>query len=217
MTSVFLHSEIGDASMTCYGVLAGEGETGNFHRVGNSPSAWRVWDFSVLFVSYVHVLVPYQGIPRWCRVKSPPASEGDSRDGGFILGLGRSPGVGNDNPLEYSCLENPMDRGAWWATVQGVAELDRTAWLSLYTQACVRLDAAAVLVVGLRRSHSFPSSIVYMCVQCLWFCFSSPLGILIKRYLRCYLNFLSQVQLIKGKEGLLVRVKGCRACGSSCF
>ena len=122
MTSVFLHSEIGDASMTCYGVLAGEGETGNFHRVGNSPSAWRVWDFSVLFVSYVHVLVPYQGIPRWCRVKSPPANAEDLRDSGSIPGLGRSPGVGNDSQLHYSCLENSMGRGAWWATVYRVTE-----------------------------------------------------------------------------------------------
>ena len=45
--------------------------------------------------------------------------EGDS---GSIPGLGRSPGEGNGNPLQYSCLENFMDRGAWWATVQGVAK-----------------------------------------------------------------------------------------------
>ena len=46
---------------------------------------------------------------------------------GLIPGLGRSPGEGNGNPLPYSCLENPMDRGAWWATVHGVAEvLDTT-------------------------------------------------------------------------------------------
>ena len=42
-------------------------------------------------------------------------------DLGSIPGLGRSPGEGNDNPLQYSCLENPMDREAWWATVQGIA------------------------------------------------------------------------------------------------
>ena len=41
---------------------------------------------------------------------------------GSILGLGRSPGEGNGNPLQYSCLENPMDRGAWWATVYGVTQ-----------------------------------------------------------------------------------------------
>ena len=45
---------------------------------------------------------------------------GDIRDAGSILGSGRSPGKGNSNPLQYSCLENPMDRGAWWATVHGV-------------------------------------------------------------------------------------------------
>ena len=43
-------------------------------------------------------------------------------DQGSISGSGRSPGGGNGNPLQYSCLENPMDRGAWWATVHGVAK-----------------------------------------------------------------------------------------------
>ena len=55
-------------------------------------------------------------------VKSPPANAGDSRDVDSIPGLGRSPGGGNGNPLQYSCLENPMDRKAWRATVHGVAK-----------------------------------------------------------------------------------------------
>ena len=55
-------------------------------------------------------------------VKNPPASAGDARDAGLIPGLGRSPRGGNGNPLQYSCLENPTDRGAWWATVHGVAK-----------------------------------------------------------------------------------------------
>ena len=60
-------------------------------------------------------------------VKNLPASAGDARDTGSIPGLGRSPEVENGNPLQYSCLENPMDRGAWWATAHGVAkELDTT-------------------------------------------------------------------------------------------
>ena len=46
----------------------------------------------------------------------------DAGDPGLIRGLGRPPGEGNDNPLQYSCLENPMDRGVWWATVPGVAK-----------------------------------------------------------------------------------------------
>ena len=55
-------------------------------------------------------------------VKNPPANVGDARDVGSIPGLGRSPGGGHGNPLECSCLEKPMDRGPWWATVHGVAK-----------------------------------------------------------------------------------------------
>ena len=55
-------------------------------------------------------------------VKNPPASAGDIRDMGLIPGSGRSPGGEDGSPLQYSCLKNPMDRGAWWATVHGVAE-----------------------------------------------------------------------------------------------
>ena len=56
-------------------------------------------------------------------VKNPPASVGDAIDAGSIPGLGRSPGVGNGTPLQYSCLENCMNRGAWRATGHGVAKL----------------------------------------------------------------------------------------------
>ena len=54
-------------------------------------------------------------------VENHPANAGDARDVGLIPGLGWSPGVGSGNPLQYSCLENSMDRGAWWATVRGVS------------------------------------------------------------------------------------------------
>ena len=55
-------------------------------------------------------------------VKNPPANAGDIRDSGLIPGLGRSPGGGNGNPFQYSYLGNSMDRGAWQATVCGVAK-----------------------------------------------------------------------------------------------
>ena len=55
-------------------------------------------------------------------VKNSPVSAGGTRDMGSIPESGRSPGEGNGSPLQYSCLENPMDRGAWWATVLGVAK-----------------------------------------------------------------------------------------------
>ena len=55
-------------------------------------------------------------------VENPPASAGETGDVGLIPGSGRSPGEENGNPLQYSCLENPMDRVAWWATVQGLTK-----------------------------------------------------------------------------------------------
>ena len=55
-------------------------------------------------------------------VKNPSANAGDIRDTGSIPGLGRFPGGGHRNPLQYSCLENPMDKEAWWAVVNGVAK-----------------------------------------------------------------------------------------------
>ena len=55
-------------------------------------------------------------------VKDPSVTAGDVKDVGSIPGSGRSPGGGQGSPLHYSCLENPMDRGAWWATVHGVTK-----------------------------------------------------------------------------------------------
>ena len=57
-------------------------------------------------------------------VKNLPANAGDARDMGSIPGLGRYPGVGNGKPDQYSCLENPMDREVWQATVHGVTKSD---------------------------------------------------------------------------------------------
>ena len=64
--------------------------------------------------------LPFKGVA--LVLKNPPANAGDVRDADSIPGLGRSPGVGNVNLLQYSCLENPMDREAWWAAVLGVAK-----------------------------------------------------------------------------------------------
>ena len=80
----------------------------------------------------------YQGgflcFPRDSVVKNPPANSGDTGDPGLILGLGRSPGEGNGNSLQYSCLENSMDREAWYTVVHGVAK----SWtqLSTHPQRC---------------------------------------------------------------------------------
>ena len=63
-------------------------------------------------------------------VKSQPANAGDTRDLGSIPGLGRSPGVGNGNPLQYSCLGNPMVGGVWQSIVCGVTSSQTTEQLS---------------------------------------------------------------------------------------
>ena len=69
----------------------------------------------------------YSRLPRWLNVKTPPAKAGDGAHRGLIPRLRRSPGEVYGYPPLYSCLENPMDRAAWWATVPGVAkELDTT-------------------------------------------------------------------------------------------
>ena len=72
-------------------------------------------------------------------VKNPPVNAGDIRDTGSIPGLGKSPGGEHGNPLQYSCLENPMDRGTWWATVHGVAK-SQTRLKQLSTHPCSSLS-----------------------------------------------------------------------------
>ena len=74
-------------------------------------------------------------------VENLSASAADVRDAGSIPGSGKSSGEGNGNPLQYSFLENQMDRGTWWATVCGISESDRTEQLTqtdiLATKYCV--------------------------------------------------------------------------------
>ena len=85
-------------------------------------------------------------------VKNPPANAGDIRDTGLIPGLGRSPGGGYGDPVRYSCLENPMDRGAWRAIVPEVTK--SWTWLKL-------LEAGTVSA----KQQSEPALCsVYMCV-----------------------------------------------------
>ena len=55
-------------------------------------------------------------------IKNPPGNAGDTKYMGLVPGLGRSPREGNGNPLQYSYLKNPMDKGAWWATIHGVSK-----------------------------------------------------------------------------------------------
>ena len=74
-------------------------------------------DISTLCVIFYMYTYFFKSFPDGSLVKNPPTNEGDA---GLIPGFGRSPGEGNGYPLQYSCLENPTDRGGWWATVYGV-------------------------------------------------------------------------------------------------
>ena len=74
-------------------------------------------------------------------VKNPPSKPGDVRDAGLIPGLGRSPGGGPGNPLQYSCLENSVDRGAWWTTVHSLTQSQtQLKKLSMHTNVIKILD-----------------------------------------------------------------------------
>ena len=69
---------------------------------------------------YIIKDITMAGLPSGSVIKNLPANAGDAGAVGWMPGSGRSPGEGNSNPLQYSCLGNPMDRGAWWVTVHGV-------------------------------------------------------------------------------------------------
>ena len=79
-------------------------------------------------------------------VKNPPANAGDIRDMGLIPGLGRSPGGGHGNPLQYSCLENPTGRGAWWATAHGVTKSWTTEATNTHTNIINVLSRSVFIV-----------------------------------------------------------------------
>ena len=77
----------------------------------------------------------YMGFPGGTVVKNPPANAGDKKDAGSIPGLGRSPGGGgNGNPLQYSCLGNPIDKGAWRATLHADSESGKTKQLRTHAR-----------------------------------------------------------------------------------
>ena len=77
------------------------------------------------------------GLPQWLSGKEVAHNAGATGDAGSIPGSVRSPGGGHSNPLQYSCLENPIDREAWWATVHRVAK-SRTRLKQLSLHACIQ-------------------------------------------------------------------------------
>ena len=90
---------------------------------------------SVSFLPLIMIFVPFSQLPQWLRGKKSACSAGAAGDAGLIPGSGRSYGGGHTNPLQYSCLENPMDRESWWATVQSTGSQSRTQLKQLSTHA----------------------------------------------------------------------------------
>jgi len=91
------------------------------------------WQLTNVINQYLWDLSPPRASQVALVVKNLPVNAGDILDGGFSPWLGRSPGGGHSNPLQYSCLENTMDRGNWWATVHWVTKSQTwLKWLSMH-------------------------------------------------------------------------------------
>ena len=101
-------------------------------------------------------------------VKHPSASAGNAGDVSFIPGLGRSLRGGNGNPLQYSCLENPMDRETWWATVHGVPKNQK--WLSkwAYTQYLLELTPLITPGDGPKFNYAWPFGLKHITHLRVW-------------------------------------------------
>ena len=114
--------------------------------------------FTSLLSPHLHV-----GLPRWLsglkkKKKDPPVNAGNARDLASILGSGRSPGGENGNALQCSCLENSVDRGAWWITVHGVTK----SWIRLSNSTYTHLQAANSTPGGFPCIHTM-ANVPFFC------------------------------------------------------
>ena len=115
---------------------------GKFHRqrnlVGYSPWGLRVghnWATKHSTAQFrIGLCKGDKGLPGWCSGKESACQCMRCKRCGFNPWVGKIPEVENGTPFQYSCLENSIDRGAWWATVLGVSESDMTEWLSTHTR-----------------------------------------------------------------------------------
>ena len=98
----------------------------------------------VEFYWLISPLMLHKGFPGGAVVKNPPANAGDARDRGSVPGCSRSPGGGKDNPFQYSCLENSVDRGAWWATVDGFPKIEQAGCIKSW---CISQSTVTLMVI----------------------------------------------------------------------
>ena len=126
---------------------------------GPLTAGLKGWIFRPLQAYFIYYRTSGAGLPRWLSGKDSTCNAGDVRDTGLIPGLGRSPGGEHDNPLQYSCLGNPMDRGAWQATAHRVAKSQ--TWLNNWTHTHTHTHQVETFQVisGEGLSHSTPSGL----------------------------------------------------------
>ena len=133
----------------CYGNHFSTGNT----MIGTSRKSQWLTKTKIYFLTYDGCW----GFPHGSVEENPPANAGDTGDAGSIPGLGRSPGVGNGNPLQSSCLGNSTDKGAWWATVHGISkESDTTELAHTLRVSCnlrVALTSIASCIFFMLRSR----------------------------------------------------------------
>ena len=106
--------------------------------------------------AFWHPVPHFFGVPWWFSDKESACKVGDTGDVGLIPGLGRSLGEGHGNPLQYSCLENLMDRGAWRATVHGIAK----SWIQLSDLACAHACTHPSSLLVDTRQLNWPLNVV---------------------------------------------------------
>jgi len=118
-----------------------------------------------MYICIIYIYYMYEASHMALVVKNLPANAGDIRDPGSIPGLARSPGGGHDNPLQHSCLENPMDRGAWWAAVHGVTRIQ--TWLSDWTKTASHTDDTErrISYDKPKWERIFQKECVYICMR----------------------------------------------------
>ena len=142
------------------GESQGRGSLVGCHLWGTQSQTWLKWLSSSR--------ITLRKLPRWLGGKESPYNAGDKGDG-LIPELGRSPGGGNNNPLQYSCLKNAMDRGSWHVTVHGVAQNKTRLSDWAHTHAITSRNFLLLfLLLSLKRKWERLEARNLMCHSCLW-------------------------------------------------
>ena len=147
----------------------------------------------------------YMGLHRWQCWKNQPANAGASRDLVLIPGLGRSSGEWNGNPYQDSCLENSLDRGAWWAIVHGVA-----VYTHIYNGPIQGLEIKLIFIdlVNTFLYERFNSPLKSECWNTLFYiCLEGSLNITLEAHNKKYTYTCTSNKIVCFKRPLLLRLK----------